>query len=249
MPIRLKFHGAARTVTGSCYLLETDDREAAYRLRHVPGLEDRARAELPRLPLRCGGADGDDPHPCPYRSLRPDPQAGQAWLHAEDPLHPCDRRSLRDHAAGFGRHPGNGSEATEPAARQARRGGGRADLHAGRCQQELSRISMASATRPGSNRRPASGRGSGMPAICWVRRRSRSKWRRMARSRCASCSRATSAPTTRCCSPIRKRRPASTMSSANRPMAGATASSVTRMGAATFWPPKSTRRPSARARC
>ncbi|MBC8037867.1 MAG: MBL fold metallo-hydrolase, partial [Rhizobiales bacterium] len=24
MPIRLKFHGAARTVTGSCYLLETD---------------------------------------------------------------------------------------------------------------------------------------------------------------------------------------------------------------------------------
>jgi len=25
MPIRLKFHGAARTVTGSCYLLETDD--------------------------------------------------------------------------------------------------------------------------------------------------------------------------------------------------------------------------------
>jgi len=25
MPIRLKFHGAARTVTGSCYLLETED--------------------------------------------------------------------------------------------------------------------------------------------------------------------------------------------------------------------------------
>ena len=25
MSIRLKFHGAARTVTGSCYLLETDD--------------------------------------------------------------------------------------------------------------------------------------------------------------------------------------------------------------------------------
>ena len=26
MTIRLKFHGAARTVTGSCYLIETDTR-------------------------------------------------------------------------------------------------------------------------------------------------------------------------------------------------------------------------------
>ena len=30
MPIRLKFHGAARTVTGSCYLLETEDAKGAH---------------------------------------------------------------------------------------------------------------------------------------------------------------------------------------------------------------------------
>ena len=44
-----------------------------------------------------------------------------------------------------------------------------------------------------------------------------------------------SAPTTRCCIPTRKRPPISTSSSANRPMAGATASSAARTAAARSW--------------
>ena len=70
MTIKLHFHGATRTVTGSCYLLETEQARVLVRLRHVPGLEDREGTQLPRLPVRSAQARRHAADPCPYRSCR-----------------------------------------------------------------------------------------------------------------------------------------------------------------------------------
>ena len=52
MTVTVRFCGAARTVTGSCYLFETSARAPSGRLWFVPRLEDIESAELRRVPFQ-----------------------------------------------------------------------------------------------------------------------------------------------------------------------------------------------------
>ena len=51
MSIRLKFYGAARTVTGSCYLLETEEAKVLIDCGMFQGSQNRARTEQPQIPV------------------------------------------------------------------------------------------------------------------------------------------------------------------------------------------------------
>ena len=54
MSVTLRFCGAARTVTGSCYLFETPRSRSSRRLRAVSGPQDVEGAELWRIPVPAG---------------------------------------------------------------------------------------------------------------------------------------------------------------------------------------------------
>ncbi len=76
MSVTVQFCGAAHTVTGSCYLVETPIRALPDRLRPVPGAKDPEGAQLWRLSVparrcRCRGSDA-----CPYRPQRAIAEAG-----------------------------------------------------------------------------------------------------------------------------------------------------------------------------
>ena len=102
----LQFHGATRTVTGSCYLIETGSARvlsiAACSRAPRPSKELNYRA-FPFDPHkhRCHAAD-----PRPYRSFRPDPQARQGGLRQQASMRPTPPAISRGDAAGFRLHPG-----------------------------------------------------------------------------------------------------------------------------------------------
>ena len=135
MSVTIRFCGASRTVTGSCYLFETSVRALPGRLRAVSGTEDPERAELRRLSVsprryRCRAAD-----PCPYRPQRPVAQARARRICRPHPGDARHHRSLFLHVARRRQHPGIGSRGAEPAQRRARARRGQPDLYAGRCDR------------------------------------------------------------------------------------------------------------------
>ena len=115
MSVTIRFCGAARTVTGSCYLFETPRRALPGRLRAVSGTENPEGAELRRLSFsprrhRCRAAD-----PRPYRSQRPVAQACAQRLCRPHPGDARHHRSLLLHAARRRQYPGIRSRGAEPA--------------------------------------------------------------------------------------------------------------------------------------
>ena len=251
MSVTIRFCGAARTVTGSCYLLRDPIRALPGRLRPVSGTEDPEGAELRRVSFsprryRCGPAD-----PCPYRPQRPAAQAGAQRLSRP---HPCDarhHRSLLLHAAGCRQHPG--SPRSPPSTGATRRAGAprsarsiRRPMRSPRCSR-----SRRSTTKNGSTLFRAFARATGTPGICSAppRSRSNSPMTTHPRNRCVCSRPATSAPTPNCCSPIPRRRQALTTSSRNRPMATGSVRQSRLMHAARVSPRRSATRPPARARC
>ena len=68
MPIRLKFHGAARTVTGSCYLIETEQARLLVDCGMFQGSKTERELNYRAFPFEPSALTGDAAHPCPYRS-------------------------------------------------------------------------------------------------------------------------------------------------------------------------------------
>ena len=172
MSVTLRFCGASRTVTGSCYLFETRGRTAAGRLRPVSGPEDTEGIELRRLSLparrySCRAADA--------RAYRPQ------RLAAEADTQRVSRADLRDarygrsvllHAAGRRQHPGIRSRGLNR--RNAARGAGRKSRRSIRrpMRSPHCRRSGRSTIGLGPMCWKTCARASGTPAISWDRRRS-----------------------------------------------------------------------------
>ena len=114
MAATLTFLGAARTVTGSRYLVEAGGTARAGRLRHVPGAQGAAAAQLGRSARAAGvdrrrGADARPPRPRGHAAAaRGAGVQGPHLLHARHPG-PVLARAARRRAA-----PGRGSRARQP---------------------------------------------------------------------------------------------------------------------------------------
>ena len=75
MTVTVHFCGAARTVTGSCYLFQSPNRTATGRLRSVSGIEDAEGTELWCLSVPPGRHRYRALDPCPHRPQRLAPEA------------------------------------------------------------------------------------------------------------------------------------------------------------------------------
>ncbi len=133
MTLNLTFHGAARTVTGSCYVLDTGH----HRLMVDCGMFQGSKTEsalnyraFPFVPERIDALLLTHAH-IDHSGLIP--KLVKHGFRGQNPCDRGDRRSLLDHAARLGPHPGDGgapAQRAQPAPRAAPR---RADLrHGGR---------------------------------------------------------------------------------------------------------------------
>ena len=144
--VRITFHGAARTVTGSKFLLEAGRARGARRLRAVPGTQTAAAAELGTDALRHQDARRSRAHARPSGPHR--------LLAAHRPRRICrtglrhrrDERARRADHARFGQVPGARRRLRQPqglleaqagaaALRGPRRGTSRANASHGRARR------------------------------------------------------------------------------------------------------------------
>ena len=224
MTVTIHFHGASGTVTGSCYRVVHPEGAVPRRLRHVPGQQDRPRPQLQaaavrRQDHRLRAADAR-----PYRPLRPAAQAQQVRLPQADLDDRADRRALLEYllpdAAGI-----QESEAEFESRKRGRKGDAPAEaLYTMRgCRGGADAPPDHRLSSSGSSPARASARATGTPATSSAPPRSRSTSRTTAARPSPSCSRAISGRTKRCSTKRRTHRRASTTSSANPPMAAATA--------------------------
>ncbi len=135
MSVTVRFCGAARTVTGSCYLVQSEVRALAGRLRPVPGAKDPEGTQLRRLSVparryRCRASDA-----CPYRPQRAVAEAGARGFSGQDPGDARHHRPLFLHVAGCRQHSGIGGRRAQPAQCGARAIRGQPDLYPGRCRR------------------------------------------------------------------------------------------------------------------
>ena len=205
--VTLQFCGAARTVTGSCYLFETPRGTLSGRLRPVPGTENAESAELWRLSVsprrhRYRAAD-----PRAYRPQRLAAKARARRLSRPDHGDARHHRPLLLHAARRGKHPGDGGR------RPNRRNAARGRPRSARSTPRPMPLPSLDAFRPVEYE-------TWFEVMPGVRAR---YWnaghllgsasielefagKAQPESRCGFLLPATSAPTPSCCSPIRRRR-------------------------------------------
>ncbi len=192
MPISLSFHGAAGTVTGSCFHDTDRARPRAGRLRHVPGLQDPEATELRAVSIRCASDRRHAADACPHRPLGLDPET-----------HAGGVRKRIDHATQATIDllgcmlPDSGhiqESEVESLNRRSKRRGARRSRRSTQSRMPRSRSNCWSLrhTEPGPTSRRGFARNGGTPGISSDRVRSRSRSRRrQAASPSASFSQAT----------------------------------------------------------
>ena len=210
MTLRLEFHGAARTITGSCYVLDNGASRVMFDCGMFQGSKTESELNYRPFPFVAENIDALVLSPRPHRPHRPGAEARQAGFAGA--IHATKRpATVRDHAAGFRLHPGNrGREAqraqSPPRACRKSSRSTPCTTPSGRYQafQPITAMRVVRAGRriagPVLERRPSPGlgvdRGGGAAAGC-------GKPTRLLFS-------GDIGPATSCSSPTPKRRPAST---------------------------------------
>ena len=199
----LTFLGAARTVTGSKYLLEVDRQRVLVDCGQFQGLKELRQRNWAAFPVHPSSLATRHPHARTHRSFGPAAAAGREWLSRADLLHGRHGRSV---LAGAARR--------RPAAGRRRAVGEPPPFLASshrRCRSSprRTRIRVLGQLRDGPVRYPRRGRRR-YPCRVYARRpparvgvRARQSRRQAGR---ASCLAATLAATTARCCPIRRRR-------------------------------------------
>ena len=128
MSVTIRFFGAARTVTGSCYLFETGSGRFLVDCGLFQGPKTLKGAELQAVSFSRGRNRRGPPDPCSHRPQWIAAETGSQWLWRP---HPCDarhHRSLFLYAAGCWRHPGVEGRHLKSPQRGARATRGQPDL-------------------------------------------------------------------------------------------------------------------------
>ena len=99
MTAKLHFHGATRTVTGSCYLIETERAKLLVDCGMFQGSKTEKELNYRAFPFRPADVDAMLLTHAHIDHSGVIPKLMQERIYGQNPLHRGDRRSLPHHAA------------------------------------------------------------------------------------------------------------------------------------------------------
>ena len=169
--MKLQFFGAARTVTGSCHLVEIGRKRILLDCGLFQGRRKQSFERNRRQPFEPGSIDSvvlSHAHIDHSGNL---PTTRGGGVQGQDLQYIRDPRPVRMDAARLGVHPGEGRRVRQPPASEEGAEAVRAALHAGGCDCALSITSARCPTTRSARSSPGSRCGFRTRDTCWGRRR------------------------------------------------------------------------------